>query len=109
MIACRAGWQPALQALDTVYLRCGPDEQATLRDGRSRHAQLIQRVLAQQLEFLARLDHEGVAIFAEREDLAVIGPWRRREGAGGRVDALLTVDLLAGAGIVRRQEPAVEQ
>ena len=50
----------------------------------------------------AGLDHERVAVLAQREDLAVVRPGRRRERRCRRIDALLAVDLLAGARIVSR-------
>ena len=42
------------------------------------------------------LDHVGRAIFVQREELAVVGPGRRREHPAVGGDALAAVDFLAG-------------
>jgi len=70
---------------------------------------VVARILAEQLETGTGLHDEGIAVFADREDLAVVGPWRRREAAGLHRHALARVDLLAGPCIVAQQDAAVEQ
>ena len=60
------------------------------------------------LVLLTRLYHVGVALLAQREDLAVVGPRRRRE-AGPHPDPSPWVDRLAGQRVVGLEEPAVEQ
>ena len=62
----------------------------------------------QQLELGPRPDDEGVAVLAEQEHAAVVGPRRGGEPGAG-ADAGAAVDLAAGAGVVAQQEPAVEQ
>ena len=52
------------------------NDQAIADDRRCGHAQFTQAVLAEQLELGPSLDHEGVAVLAKTEDLAVIGPGR---------------------------------
>src|SRR6266404_576162 len=46
-----------------IKLRSRADDQAPSHNRRRSHTHLVQRVLAQQLEFLARLNHKGVAVF----------------------------------------------
>src|SRR5689334_19322582 len=67
--ACRAG--PLLSLRDPVEFRSRADDEAAARDGRGRHAHFAQRVLAQHLELLPRLHHEGIAILAQGENPAV--------------------------------------
>src|SRR5437899_5691010 len=72
--ACGAG--PLLGLSDPVELRSRADDEAAAGDGRRGHAHLVERVLAQDLEFGSGLHHESVAILAQGENLAVIRPRR---------------------------------
>ena len=62
----------------------------------------------EDLELGPRLDHEGVAVLAQQEDLPVVAP-RRRGEAVADLEAPAAVDLLPGGRVVREQEAAVEQ
>src|SRR5205823_12913306 len=104
---CYRGARVSVVFPDPVQPRSRPDNQTVARDSRRGHAHLIERVLSKQLEFLARLNHEGVAILAEGEDFSVVGPRRRCERRRRRIDPLLAVNLLAGARVMASKEPAV--
>ena len=54
----------------------GANDQAVADNRRGGHAEFAQAVLAEKLELGSCLDYESVAVFAEAEDLAVIGPGR---------------------------------
>ena len=83
-------------------------KQAAVGDDRRGHRELAERVAADDLERPPGADHVGGAVLAQREDRVVVGPWRRGErGADG--DALPGVGLLAGARVVRGEEPAAEE
>src|SRR5688572_2819755 len=88
---------PLREAIQSV---CGPNDEASVRDGGRRHGHLIQGVLAQQLELRACLDDEGVAVLAQGEDPAVVAPGRRAEPARLRRNTLAAVDLFPRPGIV---------
>src|SRR5262245_29372945 len=94
---------------DAIQLRLCPDDDAAARDGGRRERHFVKGVFPQHLELRTGLDDEGDAVFAEREDLAVVCPWRSRESAGVGVYALAAVDLLTRPGIVAREEPAIEE
>lgn len=61
------------------------------------------------LELRAGFDHIGVAVFAEAEDVSVVGPGGGAEAAGVTGDALLAVDFLAGLGVVAEEETGVHE
>ena len=60
----------------------GANHQTVAMDGRRRHREFIERIPPEQLVFRPCLDHVGVAVFAQREQLPVVGPRRRGERAG---------------------------
>src|SRR5216684_2213772 len=87
------GARPLLDLRDPVEFRSRPDDQAAAGDGRRSHAQFVERVLAQDLELRSGLDHEGIAILAQSENLAVIRPRRGSKSRSFRIDALFAVNL----------------
>src|SRR5580700_2921904 len=93
--------------LDPDEMRRGADDDAVVRDRRGRKRPLIERILADHLELRACGDDERVTVLAEREDLAVVGPRRRREAAHVGRNPLASVDFLAGPGVVCREESSI--
>src|SRR5437879_4694695 len=105
--ACRAA--PLLGLGDAVDLRSRPDDEAAAGDGRRGHAHFVERVLAEDPELRPGLHHEGVAVLAQGENLAVIRPRRSGKRRRFRIDALLAVYLAACPRLVTRHHAAVEQ
>src|SRR5215469_15609622 len=89
--------------------RRGSYDQASPRDGGRCHAHVVQGVFPHHLEFRSGLNHECVAVLAQREDLAVISPRGGGKGAGSGFDTLLSVYLLARSSLMAGEEAAVEQ
>src|SRR5262245_59833296 len=57
-----------------VQLAPRADEQAAAGDGRAGQAHLTELVAPEHLEVPAGLDHERLAVLAQAEDLAAVGP-----------------------------------
>ena len=64
---------------DAIEVCSRTNNDAAAYHGWGRQHRFVERVLVKQLELGTCFDHEGIAILAEREDLSVVGPWRRRE------------------------------
>src|SRR5438477_6979460 len=94
---------------ETVKLCQSADEQTIPRHRRSGHAHFIEGVHVQQTELGSRLEDESVAVLTQRENPAIRRPRRCREEGRLRADALLFVDLSAGARVMTRQESEIEQ
>src|SRR5687767_12262256 len=94
---------------DPVQRRLRPHDQAAPQDRRRRERHLAQRILANQPELGPGLNHEGIAVFAQQEDLAVVSPRRSREAADVARDPLPPVNLFAGSRVVTEQEAAIEK
>src|SRR6185295_9040341 len=84
-------------------------DHAAVRDCRRGERHFVERVLAKQLELRTRLNDEGVAIFTQQKDLAVVSPRRRGETAGVWRNPLPSVDLASGPRVMTEQEPSIEQ
>ena len=95
---------------DAVQPRGGANEETVPCDRRGRHAHVVggQGVGVQQGKFLAVLQHERDAVLAQAEDLAVIGPGRRRKRPAVR-QAFGGEELLAVARIETAHRPPVVQ
>jgi hypothetical protein len=79
----------ALWFPEAVEVVLSPDDQAIANQGRCRHAELVQAVLAYNLEFAPRLDDEGIPILTQDENAVPIGPGRRGKRGAGWIDPLL--------------------
>src|SRR5438105_1342849 len=67
--------EPKSATTDAIQARLCADEQRPVEDAVGRQRLLLDRVLGDQLELLARLDHDADALLAQEVDLAV-----RRDG-----------------------------
>src|SRR5215204_3962240 len=93
---------------DGVQTALRPYQQAFTNQRRRRQSHLVQLVHVQELELLARLDHERLPLFAQAEQLAVVGPGRGREGRRRRVDSR-PVRQLPGPGVEAAQDARLGQ
>ena len=85
-------------AADRVQPTLRPYQQSFAHERRRRLRHLVERVYVQQLELLARRYDERLALFAQEEKSAVVGPGGGREGRRRRVNPRL-VSLLPGLGV----------
>ena len=52
----------------------GPDEQPVADDRGRRHGEVVEGIDTNESVLVGRLDDEGVALLAQREDVPVVGP-----------------------------------
>ena len=78
-------------------------------DGRGSQRHLVEGVLPDDFERGPGSNDVRVAVFTHRENFPVVSPRRSREAARVSRDPLAAIDLLAGPGVLTRDEAAVEQ
>lgn len=64
---------------NAVHPGLGANEELALCDRGGREADFIELISMQDLELRAGLDYESFALFAQAEQLIVVGPRRRHE------------------------------
>src|SRR5262249_31225222 len=95
--------------LQPIELGVRPDEQAAARDGRRGPGEVVETVLADDVERGAVLDDPGGAVFVEQKQLAVVGPGRGVEAAATRVQTGARENRLPRLGVPAGQQPRVEE
>ena len=76
----------SLFAADRVQMAFRPYQQPLAHQRGRRLGPVVQIIHVQQLELFARRDHERLALFAQAEQFAVVGPGRGRERRRRRVN-----------------------
>ena len=95
--------------LQSIELGVRADEQASARDGGRGPGEIVEAVLADDVELSAVFDDPRVSVFVEQKHLAVVGPWRCVEAAAAGVQTLAREDRRARLGVGTGQQSRVEE
>src|SRR5262245_32038147 len=95
--------------LQPIELGVRSDEQAAARDGRGGPGEVVETVLADDIELVAVLDNPRRAIFVEQKHLAVVGPRRGVEAPAAGEQTLARKDRFARPGVEAGEQPGVEE
>ncbi len=93
---------------DPVNSVARTNNQAIVENRRRCHRELVKRIRTNDLKIWPCFDNVCRAFFAEREDLAVLGPRRRCEPLAHN-DPLSSIDLFTRPRVVAGHESTVKQ